>query len=62
MTARFTRVADGVHVLREPLLHVNVTLVVGDGAALLVDTLSTAGQAAELAAAARAVTPIRGRW
>ncbi|MGC5331305.1 MBL fold metallo-hydrolase [Micromonospora sp. DT62] len=57
MTARFTRVADGVHVLREPLLHVNVTLVVGDGAALLVDTLSTAGQAAELAAAARAVTP-----
>ncbi|MFG2011451.1 MBL fold metallo-hydrolase [Micromonospora sp. NPDC048868] len=57
MTARFARVADGVHVLREPLLHVNVTLVVGDGAALLVDTLSTAGQAAELAAAARAVTP-----
>ncbi|MER7335392.1 MBL fold metallo-hydrolase [Micromonospora sp. NPDC000119] len=57
MTGRFVRVADGVHVLREPLLHVNVTLVVGDGAALLVDTLSTAGQAAELAAAARAVTP-----
>ncbi|MEH1102610.1 MBL fold metallo-hydrolase [Micromonospora sp. CPCC 205561] len=56
MTARFTRVADGVHVLREPLLHVNVTLVVGDGAALLVDTLSTAGQAAALAAAARTVT------
>ncbi|SCL69935.1 Glyoxylase, beta-lactamase superfamily II [Micromonospora citrea] len=56
MTAGFTQVADGVHVLREPLLHVNVTLVVGDGAALLVDTLSTAGQAAELAAAARAVT------
>ncbi|SCL69225.1 MBL fold metallo-hydrolase [Micromonospora peucetia] len=56
MTARFVQVADGVHVLREPLLHVNVTLVVGDGAALLVDTLSTAGQAAELAAAARAVT------
>ncbi|MEU7933359.1 MBL fold metallo-hydrolase [Micromonospora echinofusca] len=57
MTARFVQVADGVHVLREPSLHVNVTLVVGDGAALLVDTLSTAGQAAELAAAARAVTP-----
>ncbi|MFG3422438.1 MBL fold metallo-hydrolase [Micromonospora sp. NPDC048063] len=56
MTGRFVQVADGVHVLREPLLHVNVTLVVGDGAALLVDTLSTAGQAAELAAAARAVT------
>ncbi|MEU4382494.1 MBL fold metallo-hydrolase [Micromonospora echinofusca] len=57
MTARFVQVADGVHVLREPSLHVNVTLVVGDGAALLVDTLSTAGQAAELAAAARTVTP-----
>ncbi|MGC4788291.1 MBL fold metallo-hydrolase [Micromonospora sp. DT178] len=56
MTARFVAVADGVHVLREPLLHVNVTLVVGDGAALLVDTLSTAGQAAALADAARAVT------
>ncbi|MBM7078243.1 MBL fold metallo-hydrolase [Micromonospora humida] len=57
MTFRFTAVADGVHVLREPLLDVNVTLVVGDGAALLVDTLSTAGQAAALADAARAVTP-----
>ncbi|GAA4572474.1 MBL fold metallo-hydrolase [Micromonospora coerulea] len=57
MTGRFVEVADGVHVLREPLLKVNVTLVVGDGAALLVDTLSTAGQARALAAAARAVTP-----
>ncbi|MFI7609028.1 MBL fold metallo-hydrolase [Micromonospora sp. NPDC049366] len=56
MSLRFAEVADRVHVLREPLLDVNVTLVVGDGAALLVDTLSTAGQAAELAAAARAVT------
>ncbi|MER7444233.1 MBL fold metallo-hydrolase [Micromonospora avicenniae] len=56
MTGRFVEVADGVHVFNEPVLDVNVTLVVGDGAALLVDTLSTAGQAAELAAAARAVT------
>ncbi|TDB70766.1 MBL fold metallo-hydrolase [Micromonospora sp. KC723] len=56
MTLRFTEVADRVHVLREPVLDVNVTLVVGDGEALLVDTLSTARQAAELAAAARAVT------
>ncbi|WP_018833084.1 MBL fold metallo-hydrolase [Salinispora tropica] len=56
MTLRFVEVADRVHVLREPLLRVNVTLLVGDGAALLVDTLSTAGQAAELARAARAVT------
>ncbi|MBY8872545.1 MBL fold metallo-hydrolase [Micromonospora sp. PLK6-60] len=53
---RFREVASGVHVLREPLLDVNVTLVVGDGAALLVDTLSTVGQATALAAAARAVT------
>jgi len=57
MTARFVEVADRVHVLCEPLLHVNVTLVVGEGAALLVDTLSTAAQARELAEAARAVTP-----
>lgn len=57
MTLRFGEVADRVYVLREPLLRVNVTLLVGDGAALLVDTLSTAGQAAELARAARAVTP-----
>ncbi|MGR6320905.1 MBL fold metallo-hydrolase [Micromonospora soli] len=57
MTGRFVEVADRVHVLRDPLLRVNVTLVVGDGAALLVDTLSTAGQARELAEAARAVTP-----
>ncbi|MDM4719823.1 MBL fold metallo-hydrolase [Micromonospora sp. WMMA1363] len=55
-TGRFVEVADRVHVLREPLLRVNVTLVVGDGEALLVDTLSTARQAAELAEAARAVT------
>ncbi|MFI7576480.1 MBL fold metallo-hydrolase [Micromonospora sp. NPDC049497] len=57
MTGRFVEVADRVHVYREPLLRVNVTLVVGDDAALLVDTLSTAGQAAALAEAARAVTP-----
>ncbi|MGK5741687.1 MBL fold metallo-hydrolase [Micromonospora sp. URMC 103] len=56
MTAGFVAVADGVHVLNEPLLDVNVTLVVGDGAALVVDTLSTALQAAELAAAVREVT------
>lgn len=53
----FFEVADRVHVLREPSLDVNVTLVVGDSAALLVDTLSTAAQASALAAAVRAVTP-----
>ncbi len=43
-------------VRRYPVLDVNATLVVGDGGALLVDTLSTPGQATELAAAVAAVT------
>jgi glyoxylase-like metal-dependent hydrolase (beta-lactamase superfamily II) len=45
-----------VYVLRYPVLDVNVTLVVGTGAALVVDTLSTDVQAGELLAAARRVT------
>jgi glyoxylase-like metal-dependent hydrolase (beta-lactamase superfamily II) len=53
----FRELADRVYVLRYPVLDVTVTLVVGDGAALVVDTLSTPGQAAELADAVRAVTP-----
>ncbi|WP_434740868.1 MBL fold metallo-hydrolase [Micromonospora sp. SH-82] len=57
MSLRFVEVADRVYVLREPQLRVNVTLICGEGAALLVDTLSTPGQAAALAAAAREVTP-----
>ncbi|MEV4118367.1 MBL fold metallo-hydrolase [Micromonospora sp. NPDC049645] len=56
MNAAFVEVADRVHVLVEPLLRVNVTLVVGDDEALLVDTLSSAAQASALAAAVRAVT------
>ncbi|GAB4104315.1 MBL fold metallo-hydrolase [Micromonospora taraxaci] len=56
MTAGFVEVADRVHVRREPMLRVNVTLVVGDDEALLVDTLSSAAQATDLAAAVRAVT------
>ena len=47
MTA-FTELADRVYLLRYPVLDVNVTLVVGDGAALVVDTLSTPAQATEL--------------
>ncbi|HEY0487095.1 MAG TPA: MBL fold metallo-hydrolase [Mycobacteriales bacterium] len=54
---RFAEVADGVYVLRHPVLDVNATLIVGDGEALLVDTLSTAAQAVELAAAVRRMTP-----
>jgi glyoxylase-like metal-dependent hydrolase (beta-lactamase superfamily II) len=57
----FAEVAPGVLVLRYPVLDVNATLVVGDGAAILVDTLSTDAQAAELRDAVRAVTaaPLR---
>lgn len=70
MTA-LREVAAGVYVLRYPGLAasersraaagavgvpVNATLVVGDGEALLVDTLSTDPQARELAEAIRAVT------
>jgi glyoxylase-like metal-dependent hydrolase (beta-lactamase superfamily II) len=53
---RFVEVARQVYLLRYPVLDVNVTLVVADGAALLVDTLSTDAQARELAGAVRAVT------
>lgn len=54
----FQRIAEGVHVLRYPVLDVNCTLVTGRRRALLVDTLSTASQARELAAAVRRVTPL----
>jgi glyoxylase-like metal-dependent hydrolase (beta-lactamase superfamily II) len=56
----FAEVAAGVYVLRYPVLDVNSVLVVGDGEAVLIDTLSSPAQATELAAAARRVTP--GRW
>ncbi|HEY0358223.1 MAG TPA: MBL fold metallo-hydrolase [Mycobacteriales bacterium] len=58
MAARFDEVADGVYVLRYPVLDVNSTLVVGPDEALLVDTLSTPAQAGELTAAVRRVTPL----
>jgi glyoxylase-like metal-dependent hydrolase (beta-lactamase superfamily II) len=54
----FSELADGVHLLRYPVLDVNVTLVVGGGKALVVDTLSTAAQATELAEAIRKITPL----
>lgn len=52
----FAEIADRVYVLAYPAFGVNSTLIVGDGAALLVDTLSTEEQAAELAEAVRRVT------
>jgi glyoxylase-like metal-dependent hydrolase (beta-lactamase superfamily II) len=61
MSAGFVEVAAGAYVLRYPVLDVNVTLVVGEDAALVVDTLSGDRQAGELLAAARRVTraPVR---
>lgn len=56
MSVGFVEVRTDVYVLRYPVLDVNATLVVGDGEALLVDTLSTAAQARELAEAAARVT------
>jgi glyoxylase-like metal-dependent hydrolase (beta-lactamase superfamily II) len=52
----FVEVARAVYVLRYPVLDVNATLIVGDGAALLVDTLSTDAQARELREAVERVT------
>lgn len=53
----FVEVARDVYVLRYPRFDVNVTLVVGDDEALLVDTLCSPAQATELATAARRLTP-----
>lgn len=52
----FVEVAPGVHVLRFPVLDVNVALIVGSESALVVDTLATPAQATELVAAIRMVT------
>ena len=58
--AGFTEVADRIYVLRHhPIPDVNVTLVVGDDGALLVDTLSGPAQGRELAEAVRRLTPAR---
>ncbi|WP_285663953.1 MBL fold metallo-hydrolase [Actinorhabdospora filicis] len=53
--------SDRVWVWRYPVLDVNLSLVVGDAGALLVDTLSGPSQARELADGVRAVTslPVR---
>jgi len=50
-------VADGVLVRRHADLDLNCGLVVGEGACLVVDTRSHLGEAADLIAAVRAVTP-----
>src|SRR3954447_20164056 len=50
-------VAQGVYVRRHPELDLNCGLVVGDGACLVIDTRSHLGEAADLIAAVRSVTP-----
>src|SRR4051812_39844064 len=54
---RWQEVAQGVYVRRHAELDLNCGLVVGDGACLVVDTRSHLGEAAELIAAVRSVTP-----
>lgn len=50
-------IADRIFVLTHPQFNVNCTLIVGDGAAMLIDTLSTNEQGAQLGAAVRELTP-----
>ncbi|HLL67773.1 MAG TPA: MBL fold metallo-hydrolase [Micromonosporaceae bacterium] len=56
MNVAFEEVAAEVYVLRYPVLDVNVTLIVGDEQALVVDTLSTEAQGRELLTAVRRIT------
>jgi glyoxylase-like metal-dependent hydrolase (beta-lactamase superfamily II) len=53
--------ADRVLVWRQPVLDVNAVLVLGEAGALVVDTLSSAVQATELADAVRRATPLPWR-
>ncbi|MGH3712554.1 MAG: MBL fold metallo-hydrolase [Micromonosporaceae bacterium] len=57
MTADWQEIADRVYVRRYPVLDVNSVLVVGESAALVVDTLATPAQGRDLAAAVRRLTP-----
>jgi glyoxylase-like metal-dependent hydrolase (beta-lactamase superfamily II) len=57
VTAGWREAADGVFVRRHAELDLNCGLVLGDGACLVVDTRSHPGEAADLIAAVRAVTP-----
>jgi glyoxylase-like metal-dependent hydrolase (beta-lactamase superfamily II) len=57
VSAHWQEVADGVFVRRHAELDLNCGLVIGDGACLLIDTRSHLGEAADLIAAVRSVTP-----
>ena len=56
--AGFVEIGSGIFVLRYPMFDVNASLVVGDAAALMVDTLSTAAQGRLLLDEARRVTTV----
>ncbi len=58
MSITFAEIGDGVLVARTSPLDVNVALVLGDESALMVDTLSTEGQARDLLGAARGITTL----
>ena len=57
MSSGWQEVGPGVFVRRHAELDLNCGLVVGEGACLVVDTRSHLGEAADLIAAVRAVTP-----
>jgi glyoxylase-like metal-dependent hydrolase (beta-lactamase superfamily II) len=54
----FAAVADGIYVALTQPLDVNVSLVIGDDTALVIDTLSTGAQAEALLAAIRPLTTL----
>jgi glyoxylase-like metal-dependent hydrolase (beta-lactamase superfamily II) len=54
----FTEIANRVFVARTQPLDVNVSLVIGDESALVIDTLSTNAQAQDLVSAIRALTTV----
>ena len=57
MTDSWAEVGDRVYVRRHRSMDLNVTLVVGERACLVVDTRADEAQGAELRDAVRAVTP-----
>ena len=57
MTDTWTEVADRVYVRRHQSMDLNVSVIVGEGACLVVDTRATEKQGKDLAEAIRTVTP-----
>ena len=57
MTDTWAEVADRVYVRRHASMDLNVSLIVGEGACLVVDTRATVQEGRDVAGAIRAVTP-----